>query len=352
MKESSMKCAKTVKGMVVILSFIVLCGFVSTKASAGEKVYKWRAQTYAVSGSVGYKALEAALKDLKAATNGRLDISLYGVGALVGPFEQLDAMGMGVFECGFNAPAYYAGKDPAFAALFSLMNIWETTSEVKIWSYYFGGLELARELYSKYKVHYVGPALVGAEPIMSKIPLRTLSDFKGIKIRTAGGLTSELFKKLGASPVKMGGGELYTGLDTGVVDAAEFVSLAENHDIGLDEVTEYVLFPSFHGNTATCDFTVNQKAWNKLPEDLKAAMETWIYDLDARFDYRSAAESTRALANMKKKGLVHTQLSAEDMAKAKQLSLEVAEEWKKKSAMSAKIIDSILDYLRLKGSIE
>lgn len=347
-----MTYSKTVKRVVSILSLIVLCSFFSTNALAKETVYKWRAQTYAVPGSVGYKALDKALKNLKTATSGRLDITLYGVGSLVGAFEQLDAMGMGIFECGFNAPAYYAGKDPAFAALFSLMSIWGDTSEVKIWNYYFGGLELAQELYGKYKVHYVGPALVGAEPIMSKIPLKKLSDFNGIKIRTAGGLTSELFKKLGASPVKMGGGELYTALDTSVVDAAEFVSLAENYDIGLHEVTEYVLYPSFHGSTANCDFTVNQKAWDKLPDDLKAAMETWIFELDARFDYMSAAESTRALKKMKEKGLVHTELSMEDMAKARAISLEVANDWKKKSPMSEKIIDSILDYLRLKGTIE
>jgi TRAP-type mannitol/chloroaromatic compound transport system substrate-binding protein len=301
---------------------------------------------------VGYKALEAALENLKEASNGRLDIKLYGVGTLVGGFEQLDAVGKGIFECGFNAPAYYAGKDPAFAALFSLMNIWENTSEVKIWSYYFGGLELARELYGKYKVYYVGPALVGAEPIMSKVPLEKLSDFEGVKIRTAGGLTSELFKRIGASPVMMAGGELYTGLDTGVVDAAEFVSLAENYDIGLHEVTDYVLYPSFHGNTATCDFTVNQKAWDKLPQDLKALMESWIFELDARFDYQSAAESEVALKNMKDKGLIHTRLSNEDMDAAKQIALEIAKDWREKSPMSAKMIDSILNYLTIKGSID
>ncbi|SDP32626.1 TRAP transporter substrate-binding protein DctP [Desulforhopalus singaporensis] len=347
-----MKVLKAVSRLISVVVLAGICSLGATTVVAGESVYKWRAQTYAVPGSVGYKALEAALKDLKEATSGRLDITLYGVGSLVGPFEQLDAMGMGIFECGFNAPAYYAGKDPAFAALFSLMNIWESTEDVKIWSYYFGGLELARELYGKYKVHYVGPALVGAEPIMSKVPLKKLSDFNGIKIRTAGGLTSELFQKLGASPVKMGGGELYTGLDTGVVDAAEFVSLAENHDIGLDEVTEYVLYPSFHGNTATCDFTVNQKAWDKLPDDLKATLETWIYDLDARFDHMSTAESIKALKTMTDKGLVHTTLSPADMAQARAYSLEIAKAWKTKSPMSGKIIDSILDYLRLKGSIQ
>jgi TRAP-type mannitol/chloroaromatic compound transport system substrate-binding protein len=213
-------------------------------------------------------------------------------------------------------------------------------------------MELARELYGKHDVYYVGPALVGAEPIMSKVPIRSLEDLKGIKIRTAGGLTSTLFTKLGASPVKLPGSELYTGLDTGVVDAAEFVSLAENMDLGLHEVTEYVLYPSFHGNTATCDFTVNQKRWNKLPEDLKGAFAVWIYDLDARFDYQSQAESIRALKKMTDAGMVHTRLSEADMKKAQAMALEVADDWKKKSEMSARIIDSIIDFLRLKGALD
>lgn len=344
------------KKLVALITVIAMILVGSTAgawaASSDQKVFKWRAQTYAVPGSVGYKALEIALQNLKKATGGRLDIKLYGVGSLVGAFDQLDAIGKGIFECGFNAPAYYAGKDPAFAALFSLMAVWQNTADVKIWAYYFGGNDLARELYGKYKVHYVGPALVGAEPIMSKIPLKGLADFKGIKIRTAGGLTAALFSKLGASPVKLGGGELYTALDTGVVDAAEFVSLAENWDIGLHEVSKYVLYPSFHGPTANCDFTVSQKAWKKLPPDLQAALETWIFELDARFDYMSTAESLKALKKMTAAGLVHTQLSAEDMQRAREMSLEVAQDWKKKSPMSAKVIDSIIDYLKLTGSIK
>lgn len=342
---------KSIIVSVVLVAFMFVAS-TSITTHAADKVYHWRAQTYAVPGSVGYKALEQSLEDLKASTGGRIDIKLFGVGTLVGAFDQLDAIGKGIFECGFNAPAYYAGKDPAFAALFSLMGVWGDTTEVKIWSYYFGGNELARKLYSNYGVYYVGPALVGAEPIMSKVPLNTLGDFNGIKIRTAGGLTAALFTKLGAAPVNLPGSELYTGLDTGVVDAAEFVSLAENKDLGLHEVTKYVLYPSFHGPTATCDFTVNQKKWDKLPADLQAAMQMWLFELDARFDYMSQAESIKALKTMIDAGLVQTRLSDDDMKKAKALSLEVAQEWKTKSPMSAEIIDSIIDYLRLKGSIE
>lgn len=334
--------------VVLVLAFgLSFCG----TSIAADKVYKWRAQTYAVAGSVGYKALENALVDLKAATNGRIDIRLYGVGTLVGPFDQLDAVGKGIFECGFNAGAYYAGKDPAFAAFFQPLGLWDSTTDVKAWAYYFGGNELIAELYAKYKVHYVGPALVGAEPIMSNVPLNSLDDFKGIKIRTSGGLSSQLFSSLGASPVKMGGGDLYTGLDTNVVDAAEFVSLAENMDMGLGEVVKYVLYPSFHGPAAMCDFVINQKKWDSLPEDLKAIFKVWIHEADANFDYMSQADSLKALGKLRASGVTLTTLSEEDMKKAKALSLKLVKEWGKKSEMSGKIVDSIIAYLEMKGSI-
>lgn len=346
-----MKRNSLLRRIVLIATVLVFSVAVAHTALAAPKVFKWRAQTYAVPGSVGFKALEISLKNLKEATGGRIDIKLYGVGTLVGPFDQLDAVGKGVFECGFNAGGYYAGKDPAFAAFFSLIGLWDSTADVKIWAYYFGGNDLIRELYAKYNVHYVGPALVGAEPIMSNVPLWNLNDFKGIKIRTAGGLCAKLFSSLGASPVKLGGGQLYTALDTKVVDAAEFVSLAENWDIGLHEVTKYVLYPSFHGPIALCDFSVNKKAWDKLPPDLQATLETWIFELDARFDYMSTAESLKALKRMVKAGLIQTKLSDADLKKARKLSLEIALDWKKKSPMSEKVVDSILNYLKLKGSL-
>lgn len=68
--------------------------------------------------------------------------------------------------------------------------------------------------------------------------------------------------------------------------------------------------------------------------------------MDAKYDYMSAAESITTLKKMTDYGLVHTKLSDADMKKAKEMSLEVAQEWKKKSPMSARIIDSILDYLK------
>jgi len=177
-------------------------------------------------------------------------------------------------------------------------------------------------------------------------------DFKGLKIRTTPGLASMLFQKIGASPVPLPGGEIYTALDTGVVDAAEFVSLSENWDIGLHEVSKYVLFPSFHCPTAICDIGVNADAWKKLPPDLQAAMQMMIYELSDRWDYMGQAESVITLGKMVDLGLEHTTLPDADMKKARKIAVENAIEWKKKSPMAAKIIDSILDYLKKRGIVE
>jgi TRAP-type mannitol/chloroaromatic compound transport system substrate-binding protein len=337
-------------GVMTVAIVLALC--MPSFGASSDKVFKWRAQTYASAGSLGFRAFEEALKTLKAVTDGRLDITLYGAGTLVGSFEQIDALGKGIFEVGHNAPAYYAGKDAAFSAIFSMAGVWPNSTEAKVWVDYFGGKELAKELYAKYNIHYVGRALSAPEPIMSKKPLKSLEDFKGLKIRTTPGLASMLFQKLGASPVPLPAGEIYTALDTGVVDAAEFVTISENWDIGLHEVSKYVLYPSFHCPTAICDISVNADTWKKLPPDLQAAMEMVIYEVDARWDYMGRAESIDRLTKMLEKGLVLTTLSDADMKKARGFALENAIEWKKKSPMADKMISSEMDYLKKAGYVE
>jgi len=138
MKSKILTACLTVVALILVFSM--------ASYGASDKVFKWRAQTYAVPGSVGFRAADAAFKSLKEATGGRLDITLYGAGTLVGAFEQIDALNKGIFEVGHNAPAYYAGKDAAFSAIFSLAGVWPNSSEAKIWVDHFGGKELASEL--------------------------------------------------------------------------------------------------------------------------------------------------------------------------------------------------------------
>ena len=278
--------------------------------SAQEKTFKWRMQTYASSGTPGFQSQKIALDHLKKATNGRLDVTLYGVGTLVGLSEMLEAIGKRNFEVGHNVDAFFAGKDPGFAPIFSAIALWTDPREVRVWIEAFGGKEIMKKAYAKYNVHYAGSTLIGAEPIMSKKQLKSLADFKGLKIRTPSGLTAMLFEKLGAVPVALAGSEIYSALDTNVIDAAEFVTLGENVGLGLQEVTKYVLYPSFHGPIAVVNYGVNMDAWKSLPPDLQAAFEMMVKEADYLYDILSAASDYKALAEIRKKGLQIDTLSA------------------------------------------
>lgn len=333
-------------------AFTLLFALMVGSVSAAEKTFKWRMQTYASSGTPGFQSQKIALEHLKKATDGRLDVTLYGVGTLVGLSEMLEAIGKRNFEVGHNVDAFFAGKDPGFAPIFSAIALWTDPREVRVWIEAFGGKEVMKKAYAKYNVHYAGSTLIGAEPIMSKKPLKSLADFKGLKIRTPSGLTAMLFEKLGAVPVALAGSEIYSALDTNVIDAAEFVTLGENVGLGLHEVTKYVLYPSFHGPIAVVNYGVNMDAWKSLPPDLQAAFEMMVKEADYLYDILSAASDYKALAEIKKKGLQIDTLSAEDMEKAKLLSAEVALEFAKKSELSKEVIESILNFLRVGGKIK
>lgn len=343
------KCAVM---LAVFAAVTLVLALMVGSSSAAEKTFKWRMQTYASSGTPGFQSQKIALEHLKKATNGRLDVTLYGVGTLVGLSEMLEAIGKRNFEVGHNVDAFFAGTDPGFAPIFSAIALWSDPREVRVWIEAFGGKEIMKKAYAKYNLHYAGSTLIGAEPIMSKKPLKSLADFKGLKIRTPSGMTAMLFEKLGAVPVALAGTEIYSALDTNVIDAAEFVTLGENVGLGLQEVTKYVLYPSFHGPIAVVNYGVNMDAWKSLPPDLQAAFEMMVKEADYLYDILSAASDYKALAEIKKKGLQIDTLSAEDMEKARLLSAEVALEFAKKSELSKEVIDSILNFLKAGGKIK
>ncbi len=341
-----------IRFLAVLAALAMGLAIAAAPTPALAKVFKWRMQTYASPGTPGFESQKIAIAQLKAATGGRLDIKLHGGGTLVGYKGMLEAESKGIFEVGHNVDAFFAGKDPGFAPIFSAIGLWTDPREVRVWIEAFGGKEIMAKAYAKFGVKYLGSTLIGAEPIFSKKPLRSLADFKGLKIRTPGGLTTMLFKSLGAVPVGLRGGQIYSALDTNVIDAAEFVTMGENVGMGLHEVTKYVLYPSFHGPIAVVNYGVNMKAWKSLPPDLQAAFEMMVYQADYLYDILSAASDYKALAKVKAKGLIITQLSPADMEKTRELSLKVALEYRKKSKLSAEVIDSILSFLKMTGKIK
>jgi TRAP-type mannitol/chloroaromatic compound transport system substrate-binding protein len=324
----------------------------SSKMEVSKKVFNWKIQTWAAPGTLSYKGAEVGVNALREASGGRLDFKLYGGGQLVGMFEMFDAVSKGLIEAAIMPTAAAAGKDQAFSVLCGLIGLEKDTTEARVWAYHWGGNELAEELFAKYNIQTVGPILAGIEPLHTKRPVKSLADLKGMKIRTIPGISSTFFEKLGAIPVNLPGGEIYSALNTGIIDGTEWLALAENIEYGVHEVAKYVLWPSFHTASYRADLIVNMKTWQSLPPDLQSLMKMAVYVFDARWDYWPRAEDVKALQHLKDKGIVHTRLTEEEFAKARQVSLEVIKEFRDKSPMTQKVVDSAIDYYKKRGIID
>lgn len=102
--------------------------------------------------------------------------------------------------------------------------------------------------------------------------LRSADDLKGLKMRIPG-LAGEVFDASGGTAVRIAGGEVYTSMQTGVIDAVEWVGPYNDRTLGLNEVAEYYYYPGWHEPGAMLEFTVNEQAFASLPKDLQAIVE-------------------------------------------------------------------------------
>ena len=298
-----------------------------------------------------YELIQQGVDLLKEMTGGQIEITLFPVGALVSSKEMLEALGDGLYEVQFGYPAYYSGIDPGFASIGTLPAIFEHPDDVLIWLDYYGGKQIVSKAFADHNVYFVDAVTIPPEPVMSKDPIRTLADFEGVTIRTPTGTTHEIFARLGASPVQVSGGEVYTALETGLVDAIERLNVKSNYDEGYHEVTKYILYPSFHAPTGVQELAVNMDVWNTLPDNLKAIYHSYAIAANRFFYLGTLAQEFSALKLMQDYGLEWNQLSAADMAQTRVIGIEVAEEWATKSPLASEVINSVFDYLKAVGKM-
>ena len=317
------------------------------------EVFEWKFQTWATPGDIDFEGYQLSIEQLKAASDGRIDIELFGVGALVGAVEAVEAEGQGIIDGSFAYGGYYSGYDFAFGIAGSPASIWPDFMTGMMWFDEFGGTELMRELYAGYNVYYVCPILMVPEAINSTVPIRNLDDLQGLKIRLGGGgFVAEVFTRAGASVQFIAGGEIYSALDTGLVEAGEFVGPTTNWALGLHEVTDYIIYPGPHNTTIYTEMTLNMDVWEGLPDDLKALLHASRHTISANNHYRIMAADMETLDKMIAYGLEHIVFAPEDLEVLRELSFEVALESKEKSPMSEKMITSQLDLLERLGYME
>jgi len=242
---------------------------VAASVGTGE-VIEWKLVTTWPKGLPGLGAApENFARRVNEASGGRLRIKVFGAGEIVPAFEVFDAVSRGVAEAGHGASYYWKGKIPA-AVFYTAVPFGMTAQEANGWLHYGGGLELWRELYAPFGVVPFAGGSTGVQMAgWFNIRLNGRADLDGLKMRIPG-LAGEVFDAAGGSAVRIAGGEVYTSMQTGVIDAVEWVGPYNDRTLGLMEVGDYYYYPGWHEPGAMLETIVNAEALAALPDDLQA----------------------------------------------------------------------------------
>ena len=303
--------------------------------------FKWKMATSWTADSLFYTMGAQAICDkVKALSGGRLTIEPSPAGQ-IGALDVMGAVGQGKVEIGHSWPGYWLNQDRSFE-LFSSIPNQMVAQEWTIWLYGpANGIQLWRDLYAPYHIVPFPGGLVGPEfGFFSKTPIRTLDDFKGLKLRVSG-LASEVVKELGATTVLTAAGDIKNAMQSGQIDGFEFSTPAVDWPMGFQEVAPYVCLPSWHQPSAMNETIVNQAAFEKLPKDLQMILETACKEV-AMVDYLSAVEGLNS-QNLTKFEQYGTQINTLDSASVQKISditNRLADNEAAKNPFYAKVLNS------------
>ena len=341
------------KNKKLVIAFIILAVFfIFNTRPALAKTIKWKVQSLFGSGELTYKTFVGFCKNVEKMTNGRLVMEPLPAGTIVPTFEMLEAVQDNVLQAMYTGAAYFSGKEPAMAIFSDLVYAYNAPWEPEAWFYYGGGRELINEGYNKFGVTCIGVVQWGFESFPSKFPIKNMNDYKGHKFRSPQGMTADILADLGAGVVILPGGEVYSALDKGVIEGADWGTPSMNHRMGFDQVAGYFVYPEYR-SLPISDFTVNTKEWNRLPDDIKAIVETAVRAWNQETLQLVAIDDRDAIRKMAAKGVKAVPWKKEDIQAIRELVRQnVWPEWAKKSPLSKKMHDSQLKWLKRIGNIE
>jgi TRAP-type mannitol/chloroaromatic compound transport system substrate-binding protein len=315
--------------------------FKAKPAVAKEKTYRWKmVTTWPPHFPMLGEGADNIAKWVDEMSNGRLKITVYGGGELVPPLGVFDAVSQGTVEMGHGASYYWAGKAPA-SQFFAAVPFGFNAQSINAWFYSGGGLEIWEELYGKFNLK---PFVAGNTGVQMggwfNKEINSMKDLKGLKMRIPG-LGGKVLSKAGGNAVLVAGGEIYTNLDRGVIDATEWVGPYHDLKMGFYKAAKYYYYPGWHEPGTALEMMVNKKAWDSLPKDLQAIVEAATYKANMWMLSEFEAKNNAALQELINKHNVKLKQFPDEVLKTlKGYAQEVIEEVVEKDAMSKKVYES------------
>jgi len=277
-------------------------------------------------------------------SDGRIKVKVYGAGELVPAFEVFDAVSKGTAQMGHSGAYYWKGKSAA-TQFFSAVPFGLTAQEMNAWLYYGGGMELWRELYAPFNLI---PAAAGNSGVQMagwfNKEIKSTADLKGLKMRIPG-LGGEVLRRAGGTTVNIPGGELFTSLQSGTLDATEWVGPYNDLAFGLHKVAKYYYYPGWHEPGSTMEAMINKQAFEELPKDLQTIVMAACKAVNMDMISEYTARNNQALDTLVNKHGVKLMPLPDDVLKTlKQLSDEVVLELANKDPMAKKIYTSFSQF--------
>jgi TRAP-type mannitol/chloroaromatic compound transport system substrate-binding protein len=335
-------------GMTTVL--LVACGGSEEKetASVEQKVdtIHWKMVTTWPKNAPGMgTGAETLAQNIKEMSNGRLDIKVYAAGELVPALEVFDAVSRGTAQMGHGTAYYWKGKIPA-AQFFSTVPFGFNAQEFNAWVGEGGGLALWEEIYAPFNLipMVAGNAGVQMGGWFNK-EINSLADFQGLKIRMPG-LGGEVLEKVGASSINLPASEVFTALQTGTIDATEWVGPYNDLAFGLYKAAKYYYYPGWHEPGSAVEAIFNKDAFEALPKDLKAIVRSAVQQANLAMLNEFTARNNAALQTLVNEHNVILKPFPEDLLIAlKKASYETLEALAANDPQSQKVYDSFKSFL-------
>ena len=310
-----------------------------------------RIQTHYATEHPTGQLLATFIDDVETMSGGDIAIEMFYSSSVVATTETFDAAINGILDCDATGGAYQTGKNPAFQFVGDIMGGYDTPWQQYSWLYYGDGYEAAQELYNANNMQLIGWSIYGQESLSSSKPLAGFEDLNGWKFRSPPGMETEIFEGLGASPVVMDFTEVFTALETGIVDGADASGLANNVGLGLYDIVKHATYPGFHSMPSD-HLACNLDVWNGLTDQQRRIIDTAWQKLSFHVALSNEKANAEAAAQLEADGVTLHAWSDEDRARFREAAQVAWDDWGTRSPEAGAILASHKAYLSDLGLID
>ncbi|MGD1925431.1 MAG: TRAP transporter substrate-binding protein [Paracoccaceae bacterium] len=339
---------KLLKKLSVATSVAALA--VGAAFSASAQTTNLRIQTHFSPETLSGQMAAEFIEDITAMSNGEIQVEMFYASSVVKSAETFDAAATGILDCDMTGGSYQTGKNPAFQFAGDLNGGYANPYQQMAWLLHGDGYNTLNELYNAHNMEFIGWWIPGPESLSSTRPIRGVDDFKNWKFRSPPGIITDIFKNLGASPIVMDFNEIFTALETGIIDGADAANLTNNIGLGLYDIAKHTNYPGFHSMPAD-HLACRKDVWDAMPDHHKAILKVGMQALALKNTTINEVMNAKNSVTLASEGLNMYEWSPEEMAKYRSA---VQSAWVDFATTpeAKSLLNSHLDFLRGIGAME